>query len=58
MTISLLAKREALGVRPRGIFVDNAWRPATGGRTHMHRNPRGKTAGPRWAGKWATQIDK
>lgn len=39
MTISLLAKRDALGVKPKGLLINNQWRPATGGRTHMHRNP-------------------
>ena len=39
MTISLLDKRDALGVKPKGLIIDNEWRNATGGRTHMHRNP-------------------
>ena len=39
MTISLFAKRDALGVKPKGLLINNEWRPATGGRTHMHRNP-------------------
>ena len=39
MTISLLARRDALNVKPRGLFINNEWRPASGGRTHTHRNP-------------------
>ena len=39
MTISLLPKRDALGVAPKGIFINGDWRPATGSRVHVHRNP-------------------
>lgn len=39
MTISLLGRRDALGVRPKGLFINNEWRTATGTRTHTHRNP-------------------
>ncbi|MYF89406.1 MAG: aldehyde dehydrogenase family protein, partial [Boseongicola sp. SB0676_bin_33] len=39
MTISLLARRDALGVKPKGLFINNEWRPASGSQTQTHRNP-------------------